>query len=116
MDVSDPSLLCIKFSRCCIKYDRLVDVHCNENRGDAGAGGPAGRYSGAYTARLFRLLKQSGINFVANPLVNAHLHGRFDDYLKCRGVTRVKEMNAGGNSTYNKIPLRLAILVSAGGK
>ena len=27
-------------------------------------------YNGAYTSRLFRLLKLSGINFVANPLVN----------------------------------------------
>ncbi len=30
-------------------------------------------YNGAYTSRLFRLLKMSGINFVANPLVNIHL-------------------------------------------
>tara|TARA_Y100001960_G_scaffold92643_1_gene99818 strand:- start:426 stop:911 length:486 start_codon:yes stop_codon:yes gene_type:complete len=36
----------------------------------------------------------SGINFVANPLVNIHLQGRFDDYPKRRGVTRVKEMLA----------------------
>jgi cytosine deaminase len=34
----------------------------------------------------------SGINFVANPLVNIHLQGRFDTYPKRRGVTRVKEM------------------------
>ena len=39
-------------------------------------------YNGAYTSRLFRLLKMSGINFVANPLVNIHLQGRFDDYPK----------------------------------
>lgn len=44
-------------------------------------------YNGAYTSRLFRLLKLSGINFVANPLVNIHLQGRFDDYPKRRGVT-----------------------------
>ena len=31
---------------------------------------------------LFRLLKMSGINFVANPLVNIHLQGRFDSYPK----------------------------------
>lgn len=36
----------------------------------------------------------SGISFVANPLVNTHLQGRFDDYPKRRGVTRVKEMLA----------------------
>ena len=32
------------------------------------------------------------INFVANPLVNIHLQGRFDTYPKRRGITRVKEM------------------------
>ncbi|TDQ56677.1 cytosine deaminase [Mesocricetibacter intestinalis] len=49
-------------------------------------------YNGAYASRLFRLLKMSGINFVANPLVNIHLQGRFDTYPKRRGITRVKEM------------------------
>ncbi len=53
-------------------------------------------YNGAYTSRLFRLLKMSGINFVANPLVNIHLQGRFDDYPKRRGVTRVKELLEAG--------------------
>lgn len=49
-------------------------------------------YNGAYASRLFRLLKMSGIHFVANPLVNIHLQGRFDSYPKRRGITRVKEM------------------------
>jgi cytosine deaminase len=53
-------------------------------------------YNGAYTSRLFRLLKMSGINFVANPLVNIHLQGRFDDYPKRRGITRVKELLEAG--------------------
>ncbi|WP_413536180.1 amidohydrolase family protein, partial [Rahnella inusitata] len=53
-------------------------------------------YNGAYTSRLFRLLKMSGINFVANPLVNIHLQGRFDTYPKRRGITRVKEMLDAG--------------------
>lgn len=53
-------------------------------------------YNGAYASRLFRLLKMSGINFVANPLVNIHLQGRFDTYPKRRGVTRVKEMLEAG--------------------
>ncbi|XNM87295.1 amidohydrolase family protein [Escherichia coli] len=38
----------------------------------------------------------SGINFVANPLVNIHLQGRFDTYPKRRGITRVKEMLESG--------------------
>ncbi|MGG7383222.1 amidohydrolase family protein, partial [Escherichia coli] len=46
--------------------------------------------------RLFRLLKMSGIHFVANPLVNIHLQGRFDKYPKRRGITRVKEMLESG--------------------
>ncbi|EPA9118466.1 cytosine deaminase [Serratia marcescens] len=96
------------------KYDRLVDVHCDEIddeqsrfvetvaalalKLDMGAKVTASHttamhsYNGAYASRLFRLLKMSGINFVANPLVNIHLQGRFDSYPKRRGVTRVKEM------------------------
>ncbi|MBN0639450.1 amidohydrolase family protein, partial [Pseudomonas aeruginosa] len=53
-------------------------------------------YNGAYTSRLFRLLKLSGINFVANPLVNIHLQGRFDSWPKRRGVTRVAELDRAG--------------------
>lgn len=96
------------------KYDRLVDVHCDEIDDeqsrfvetvaalalelDMGARVTASHttamhsYNGAYASRLFRLLKMSGINFVANPLVNIHLQGRFDSYPKRRGITRVKEM------------------------
>ncbi|EOS8334273.1 cytosine deaminase [Vibrio vulnificus] len=96
------------------KYDRLIDVHCDEiddeqsrfvetlaalahkfNMGykvTASHTTAMGSYNGAYASRLFRLLRMSGINFVANPLVNIHLQGRFDDYPKRRGVTRVKEM------------------------
>ncbi|MCU5771847.1 cytosine deaminase [Erwiniaceae bacterium BAC15a-03b] len=96
------------------KYQRLVDVHCDEIddeqsrfvetvaalalRDQMGARVTASHttamhsYNGAYTSRLFRLLKLSGINFVANPLVNIHLQGRFDSYPKRRGITRVKEM------------------------
>lgn len=98
------------------KYDRLIDVHCDEIDDEqsrfvetvaalAHANGMGPRvtashttamhsYNGAYTSRLFRLLKMSGINFVANPLVNIHLQGRFDTYPKRRGITRVKEMLA----------------------
>ncbi|CAI1126234.1 Cytosine deaminase [Serratia grimesii] len=96
------------------KYDRLVDVHCDEiddeqsrfvetvaalalklgmgSRVTASHTTAMHSYNGAYTSRLFRLLKMSGINFVANPLVNIHLQGRFDSYPKRRGITRVKEM------------------------
>ncbi|WP_108946542.1 cytosine deaminase [Shewanella halifaxensis] len=98
------------------KYDRLIDVHCDEiddeqsrfvetvaalahkyNMGErvtASHTTAMHSYNGAYASRLFRLLGMSGINFVANPLVNIHLQGRFDDYPKRRGITRVKEMLA----------------------
>ncbi|GAY73554.1 cytosine deaminase [Lentilactobacillus kosonis] len=55
-----------------------------------------GSYNDAYAYKLFRLLKMSGINFIANPLVNTNLGGRFDTYPKRRGMTRVKELHADG--------------------
>jgi cytosine deaminase len=100
------------------KYDRLVDVHCDEIDDEASRGLEtlAARayetglrdkvtashttamhsYNNAYVLRLMRLLKMSGINIVANPLVNTHLQGRADTYPKRRGVTRVKELTEAG--------------------
>lgn len=96
------------------KYDRLVDIHCDEiddeqsrfvevvaaealrlgigEKVTASHTTAMHSYNDAYASKLFRLLKLSGINFVANPLVNIHLQGRFDSYPKRRGITRVKEM------------------------
>jgi len=51
-----------------------------------------GSYNDAYTYKLFKLLKQSSIHFVALPKANLHLQGRFDNYPKRRGITRVKEL------------------------
>ncbi|HHT20423.1 MAG TPA: cytosine deaminase [Tissierellia bacterium] len=100
------------------KYDLLVDVHCDEIDDEQSRGlevlaarayesGLKDRvtashttamhsYNNAYTSKLFRLLKLSQINFVANPLINIHLQGRFDSYPKRRGMTRVKELVAAG--------------------
>lgn len=100
------------------QYGKPLDIHCDEIddeqsrfletvaalalKGQMGARVTASHttamhsYNGAYTARLFRLLKLSKINFVANPLVNIHLQGRFDDYPKRRGITRVKELSDAG--------------------
>ncbi|MDQ1617637.1 MAG: cytosine/creatinine deaminase [Actinomycetota bacterium] len=55
-----------------------------------------GSYNGAYAYKLQRLLMRSQINLVSNPMVNLALQGRFDDYPKRRGLTRVKEMLAAG--------------------
>lgn len=100
------------------KYGKLIDIHCDEiddeqsrfievvaaeayRRGigdkvTASHTTAMHSYNGAYTAKLFRLLKLSGIHFIANPLVNTHLQGRFDHYPKRRGVTRVKELLDAG--------------------
>ncbi|MBB1079607.1 cytosine deaminase [Limosilactobacillus sp. STM2_1] len=111
------------------KYDRLVDVHCDEiddpasrnlevlateayergmkDRVTASHTTAMGSYNNAYTYKLFRLLKMSDINFVSNPLVNVHLGGRFDTYPKRRGVTRIKELdNAGINVSFGEDDVR----------
>lgn len=103
-----------------LKYDALIDVHCDEIDDEQSKGlevlaaraletglkdkvtashtTAMGSYNNAYTSKLFRLLRMSDINFVSNPLVNTHLQGRFDTYPKRRGVTRVKELLANGNN------------------
>lgn len=102
------------------KYNALVDVHCDEIDDDQSRGletlaclayetGLKDRvtashttamhsYNNAYVQKLFRLLRMSDINFVANPLVNTHLQGRIDTYPKRRGLTRVKELLENGNN------------------
>lgn len=55
-----------------------------------------GSYNDAYLYKLMRLLKMSDMNFIANPLVNMFLGGRFDTYPKRRGLTRVKELDENG--------------------
>jgi len=101
-----------------LKYDCLIDVHCDEtddpssrflellaaealfnkmgHRVTASHTTAMHSYDNAYCSKLFRLLKNSGINFVSCPTESIHLQGRFDSYPKRRGVTRVKELNAAG--------------------
>ena len=101
-----------------LKYNTLIDVHCDEiddeqsrfievlatrayeygigEKVTASHTTAMHSYNNAYAYKLFRLLKMSNINFVANPLVNTHLQGRFDTYPKRRGVTRVKEFIESG--------------------
>lgn len=55
-----------------------------------------GSYNDAYTYKLMRLLKMADLNFIANPLINMYLGGRFDTYPKRRGLTRVKELHQNG--------------------
>ncbi|QTF09824.1 cytosine deaminase [Brenneria izadpanahii] len=100
------------------KYDRLVDVHCDEiddpnsrflevlaaealfndmgHRVTASHTTAMHSYDNAYCSKLFRLLKKSGISFVSCPTESIHLQGRFDTFPKRRGVTRVKELLKAG--------------------
>ncbi len=108
---------CMKIAE---KYGKLVDVHCDEIDDEQSKGlevlacrayesgmkemvtashtTAMHSYNNAYCGKLFRLLRLSNINFIANPLVNTHLQGRFDTYPRRRGVTRVKELLANGNN------------------
>ncbi|GAC1635737.1 MAG: hypothetical protein NVS4B7_21800 [Ktedonobacteraceae bacterium] len=53
-------------------------------------------YDNAYAFKLISLLARARVNVVANPFDNVVLQGRFDTYPKRRGITRVKELLAGG--------------------
>lgn len=96
------------------KYDRLIDIHCDEIDDDqsrflevvgacairSGMGSRVtashttafGSYNNAYAFKLLGLLRRTELNFIANPLINITLQGRTDTYPKRRGVTRVKEL------------------------
>ena len=96
------------------KYDRLIDIHCDEIdddqsrflevvaaeaiRTDMGSRVTAshttafGSYNNAYAFKLLSFLRRTELNFIANPLINITLQGRTDTYPKRRGVTRVKEL------------------------
>lgn len=100
------------------KYNLLIDAHTDEIDDPASRGletlamlaletglkervtashtTAMGSYNDAYVSKLMRLLKLANINFVANPLINMYLGGRFDTYPKRRGLTRVKELDQEG--------------------
>src|ERR1700704_962321 len=100
------------------EFDRDIDCHCDETddpqsrftevmaadtlqhgwqgRVTASHCTAMGSYDDAYAFKLIRLLARAQVNVVANPFDNVVLQGRFDTYPKRRGVTRVKELLAGG--------------------
>ncbi|NLO08802.1 MAG: cytosine deaminase [Clostridiales bacterium] len=101
-----------------MKYDKLIDVHCDEiddeesrfveslatlaylnsmgERTTASHTCAMGSYNNAYANKLFRILKLSNINFISCPTENMHLQGKGDTYPKRRGVTRVPELLDAG--------------------
>jgi cytosine deaminase len=99
-------------------HDRPVDIHCDETddphsrflevmaaeairtgmgeRVTASHTTAFGSYDNAYAFKLMGFLSRANINFVANPLINITLQGRYDTYPKRRGITRVKELWQNG--------------------
>ena len=95
-----------------------VDMHCDETDDplsrhvetlafEAQRLGLQGRATGShltsmhsmdnyYVSKLLPLLREAGVNAIANPLVNIVLQGRHDTYPKRRGMTRVPELMAAG--------------------
>ncbi|MFE4104865.1 cytosine deaminase [Almyronema epifaneia] len=102
------------------KYNRLIDIHCDEIDDDqsrflevvvaqaiqTGMGRQVtashttafATYNNAYALKLMGFLQRTAINFIANPLINITLQGRTDTYPKRRGVTRVKELWQAGQN------------------
>jgi cytosine/creatinine deaminase len=100
------------------KHDRPIDIHCDETddphsrflevmaveairtgmgpRVTASHTTAFGSYDNAYAFKLMGFLSKANINFVANPLINITLQGRYDTYPKRRGITRVKELWQNG--------------------
>ncbi|MDQ6643466.1 MAG: cytosine deaminase [Chloroflexota bacterium] len=100
------------------EFNRDIDCHCDETddplsrftevmAADTIQQGWQGRvtashctamhsYDNGYAFKLIRLLALAQVNVIANPFDNVVLQGRFDTYPKRRGITRVKELLAGG--------------------
>ena len=100
------------------KHHKPIDIHCDETDDPHSrflevmaaeairtAMGPRvtashttafGSYDSAYAFKLMGFLREANINFVANPLINITLQGRYDTYPKRRGITRVKELWQNG--------------------
>ena len=106
-----------------LRYGLLVDAHCDEiadeqsrflevlatqamrtglrDRVTASHATAMGSYNAAYSYKLQRIVRRSGISLVSNPLANLHLQGRFDGYPKRRGLLQAKEMlDAGVNIAF----------------
>jgi cytosine/creatinine deaminase len=96
----------------------MVDLHCDESddplsrhvetlAAEAQRLGLGSRATGShltsmhsmdnyYVSKLLPLIAESGVNAIANPLINLTLQGRHDSYPRRRGITRVAEMRALG--------------------
>ncbi|ERG97172.1 amidohydrolase family protein [Haloquadratum walsbyi] len=100
------------------EYDARMDFHIDETddpqcrytevlvdevtRRDIGSRATASHvtalhsYPNTYASKLIHELNQSDVSVVTNPLANAIIQGRYDDYPKRRGYTRVEELRQAG--------------------
>lgn len=100
------------------KYDRLIYIHCDETddqdskfseciAAEAYYSGMGKRvtashtcamssYNNAYAYKMMTKYRKSGINFVSCPSASVSLDGRFDNYPKRRGITRIRELTEAG--------------------
>ena len=100
------------------KYDRLVDVHCDECSDDQSryveymaretiVRGLEGRvaashttamhnYDNEYAAKVIGNIKRADMSIITNPFANANLQNRRDGYPRRRGHTRVDELLEAG--------------------
>ncbi|MWV38402.1 cytosine deaminase [Natrialba sp. INN-245] len=100
------------------EYDRPVDLHIDETddpgsrftevlASEASKRGIGDRvtashttamhsYPNSYAAKVVSLLEDSGVSVVTNPPDNSVLQGRYDDYPRRRGHTRIDELHEAG--------------------
>jgi cytosine deaminase len=100
------------------RYDRPVDLHIDEtddpgsrftevlasealkrglgDRTTASHATAMHSYPNSYASRVISLLAESGVSVVTNPPDNSVLQGRYDDYPRRRGHTRVDELHEAG--------------------
>ncbi len=101
-----------------MKYDKLLDFHCDETDDDQsrfvesiaaltyfnGLNGRTaashtcamGSYNNAYAFKMMSKFKKAGLNFIVCPTENCYLQGRYDSYPRRRGISRVDELTENG--------------------
>lgn len=105
------------------KYDKMIDIHCDETDDSnsrfvehiaseafyRGLGSKVtashtcamSSYNNAYAFKMMNKFNRAGINFIACPTENCYLQGRYDEYPKRRGLTRIDQLvKAGCNVSF----------------
>lgn len=96
------------------RYDKLVDIHCDEtddkesrfveniaaeayytglgSRVTASHTCAMSSYDNAYAFKMMNKFKRARINFISCPTENCYLQGRYDGYPRRRGITRIDQL------------------------